>query len=131
MPKQVLDASAVLAYLFNEAGAASVEQALSQGVLISAVNLSEVFAKLEERGIAVDTAAEQFQSRGLFYALEIIAFDLEQAKAAARLKAQGKQIGLSLGDRACLALASIKGTAAITADTSWKQLQEVEVKVIR
>jgi len=131
MPRQVLDASALLAYLFNEAGAAYVEQELFQGVLISAVNLREVFAKLEERGIAVDMAAEQFHSRGLFYALEIVDFDLEQAKAAASFKVRGKKMGLSLGDRACLALASIKGAAAITADKSWKQLQDVEVKVIR
>ncbi len=134
MPGQVLDASALLAYLFNETGAADVEQALFQGVMISAVNLSEVFAKLEERGVAVNTAAEQFHTRGLFYALEIIDFDLEQAKAAARFKVRGKSIGLSLGDRACLALASIKGAAAITADKSWKQLQEtqgIEVNVIR
>ncbi len=134
MPKQVLDASALLAYLFNETGAEFVEKTLSRGVLISAVNLAEVFSKLEERGVAVDIAAEQFHTRGLFCALEIVNFDLEQAKVAARLRLRSKQAGLSLGDRACLALALVRGVAAITADASWEQLQgqqELKVKVIR
>ena len=131
MSKQVLDASALLAYLFDENGADLVEKELFKGVLISTVNLSEVFSKLEERGVTINTASEQFQNSGLYYALEIVDFDMEQAKAAAGLRLLTKSIALSLGDRACLALACLKGVTAITADDSWKQLKEVKVKMIR
>jgi PIN domain nuclease of toxin-antitoxin system len=131
MKKPVLDASALLAFLFNEHGAEIVEKELSQGALITTVNFCEVLSKLEERGVPVNDACEHFLSRGLLYALEIVDFDIEQAKEAARLRTRTRSLGLSLGDRACLALASLTGSTAITADVSWKDIEGIDVKNIR
>lgn len=131
MIKPVLDASALLSFLFNERGAEIVEKELSGGALITTVNLCEVLSKLEERGIPVSDACEQFLSRGLFYALEIVDFDIEQAKEAAKLRTLTRNLGLSLGDRACLTLASLRGSTAITADVSWKKIKGIDVKSIR
>ena len=108
----VLDASAVLALLQEEQGADEVE-GLLDGASMSCVNLSEVIQKAEQHGV---------QSEGLEYDLEALGigfrdFDLAMARPTAELWSAGK--GLSLGDRACLALAKMTGATAITADGRW------------
>ncbi len=43
------DASALLALVFDEAGAGDVAEALENGALLSAINLAEVLGKVRQR----------------------------------------------------------------------------------
>ena len=95
----VMDSSAVLALLNVEVGAEVVRDAISEAA-ISAVNLSEVVAKLAERGMPGSAITEALEELGL----EIIPFDADQALAAGLLRTITRDRGFSLGDRACLAL---------------------------
>lgn len=123
----VLDASAVLALLEGEPGADDVE-ALLEGSIMSAVNLSEVLQKTIEHDVDTDGLEEDLEALGV----QIRAFDTLQARAAAELWERAPRAGLSLGDRACLALASGLGVVAVTADRRWASLPlEVPVRVVR
>jgi ribonuclease VapC len=123
----VLDASALLAVLRAEPGAERVEPRL-EGAGIGAVNLSEVVAKLDEDGVP---EAEIRRAVGRLE-LDVHAFDAAQAYAAGVLRRTTRSLGLSFGDRACLALAQRLGALALTADRSWSRLQiGVAVEVIR
>jgi PIN domain nuclease of toxin-antitoxin system len=125
--KVVLDSSAVLAMLWDEPGAARVVDALP-GARISAVNLAEVTAKLVDRGASDEDATEILRSLGL----DTVAFDPEQARAAGLMRRATQKAGLSLGDRACLALARAERAVALTADRAWTGLSlGVDVEVIR
>ena len=110
----VLDASALLCLLQDEPGAAKVEAALPFAV-IGAVNLAEVATKLHESGL---TGAEVAAVLGAFD-LDAVPFDRAQAMAVGALRRRTRNAGLSLGDRACLALAAIRGATALTADREW------------
>jgi len=125
----VLDASAVLAYLWQEHGWEQVERSLvAETVLISAVNLSEVASKALERGMDENTVREMLGNLDM----QEVPFDSESAWACALLRTQTKVLGLSLADRACLALAQARGIAAVTADRSWLQLRPgIQVESIR
>jgi PIN domain nuclease of toxin-antitoxin system len=123
----VLDASALMAVLREEPGAATVEAVLDHAA-ISAVNLSEVQAKLVERG----TTAEIAWSSLIDLDLEVIDFDLSQAKVTGDLRSLTRAQGLSLGDRACLALAQVLGLPAMTADRAWAGLAVgIEIRTVR
>ena len=123
----MLDASALMAVLREEPGAAAVEAVLDHAA-ISAVNLSEVQAKLVERG----TAAEIAWSSLIDLDLDVVDFDLSQAKVAGDLRWLTRVQGLSLGDRACLALARALGLPAMTADRAWAGLEVgIEIRTIR
>jgi PIN domain nuclease of toxin-antitoxin system len=114
----VLDASAVLCLLQAEKGAERVAEALPNA-LISAVNLSEVVAKLSAAGGdegAIDAALEALQ-------LNVVPFDRAQARAAGLMRAETRRYGLSLGDRACLALGQIEKAPVLTCDASWMKLE--------
>ncbi len=123
-PMAVLDASAVLAWLRDEPGAAVVTGYLDHAV-ISAVNLAEVHQKLAQRGVDADRTIRQLRSLGV----EVRAFDTTDALAASRLWPATRTAGLSLGDRCCLALAARLDAPAVTADTAWAAL-EVGVTVV-
>mgnify|MGYP001813721253 FL=1 len=126
----VLDASAVLALLQDEPGADAVENAIDDGAVISAVNLSEVLAKMADVGATPDRAIELIG--GLF--VEVVPFGLQAAHDGAVIRSELPRSGLSLGDRACLALAHSRGLPVITADRAWLDLAaplEVEVSSIR
>jgi len=110
----VLDASALLALLLGEPGAEQVATSIPQAVM-SAVNLSEVVAKLVEWGAPADGARENLGAMDM----EIHAFDEDLAHMAGELRRSTRDRGLSLGDRACLALATQLGAVALTADRSW------------
>jgi ribonuclease VapC len=114
----VLDASAVLCLLQEEKGAERVAGALPAAV-IGAVNYSEVVGKLVELGIN-DAAAD-----GLIGALQlkVIPFDRVQARLAGALRATTRKFGLSLGDRACLALAAAEGATALTCERLWTKFE--------
>ena len=127
MSTAVLDASAVLAYLRNEPGS-EVVGSLLPGATISAVNLAEVISKLSDRGIAAATYRHALGALGL----RVAQFSEESAYAVGALRDLTRSAGLSLGDRACLALAKALNLPAITADKAWGKLEfVVEVRVIR
>ena len=119
MSKIVLDASAVLAILNGEAGAEKMTPRLLADATISSVNLAEVQGKLVSRGLAPDDAWDA--ARGLVCEPE--PFTREQARIAGDLVAQTRPLGLSLGDRACLALGIALRATVYTADRSWKGLR--------
>lgn len=127
MIKNVLDASAVLAVLNGEPGEKMVIPLLSDSA-ISTVNLTEVGAKLLDAGM--DEASAQIAVSVLGIG-EVTDFDEELAWEAARLRAVTKQHGLSLGDRACLALAMKLNVPAVTADKQWSKLKVCPVVLIR
>lgn len=125
--RAVLDASAVLALLAEEPGADAVESILD-GAVMSTVNLSEVLQKSEQHGI---------ETEGLEYDLEALGvafspFDVSDGRAAAELWAEVPRAGLSLGDRACLALAATIDGVAVTTDRRWSAPKHgVRVRVLR
>ena len=128
MPRAVLDASALLAVLYREPGSAMVERYFGLGV-VSSVNLSEVAAKLSDRGVGSQEVLEILLGLGL----EVREFDTELALMAGALREVTRPLGLSLGDRACLATARRLRLPALTADRAWAELtlRGVEVVVIR
>lgn len=121
----VLDASALLALLFGEPGGELVEQGLAASS-ISAVNLSEVMHKSLERGVGVDTLRDDLEELGV----DVVAFDGTTAEEVANLRELTTPAGLSLGDRACLALARQLNLPAVTADRVWEELGLVPAGVV-
>ncbi len=127
MSKVVLDASALLALLNDETGAEIVKGSLPDA-LISTVNLAEVVTRLSLIGMP----GEQIREILTLLGLGIVPFDEEQAFLAGLFAARTHSLGLSLGDRACLALASATGSTAVTADRVWKNLKlGVEIQLVR
>ena len=123
----VVDASAILALLHGETGAEVVAGVLA-GAALSAVNLSEAAAKLQERGVPAAAAREVL----LGLDLDIVPFDNELAFLAASLREATRHRGLSLGDRACLALGRQRGVPVYTADRAWAGLGlNIDVRLIR
>jgi PIN domain nuclease of toxin-antitoxin system len=123
----VLDTSAILAVLFHEPGDDAVIQVM-KGALVSTVNLAEAHAKLQLRGVKADFAWDRLVGLGC----RTCGFDEEQARIAAELMERTRSYGLSLGDRACLALAMQRKATVYTADAAWKRLGlGIEVEVIR
>ena len=116
----VLDASAVLCLLKGESGADRVIEALPRS-MISAVNLSEVYAKLADAGGSEERIA---QAVGVLH-LKVEPFDGQQAKIAGMLRPATKALGLSFGDRACLAMARINAATALTTDRVWAELPNI------
>jgi PIN domain nuclease of toxin-antitoxin system len=125
----VLDASALLALLNREAGAAQVAGKLDVA-WISTVNWAEVVQKAIERGVARGPAEmrEDLMAMGL----ELREFTAAQAEVAAGMWPSTRSIGLSLADRACLALALQSKAAVLTADRAWAGLVlGLDIQVIR
>jgi PIN domain nuclease of toxin-antitoxin system len=123
----VVDASAVLALLNQETGSEEILQ-LIDNAAISSVNLSEVIAKLAEAGIP----EEEIRQIILHLNLEVVLFNEEQALTAGMLRPATKSIGLSFGDRACLALGVILNQPVITTDRLWSNLNMgIEIRVVR
>jgi PIN domain nuclease of toxin-antitoxin system len=124
----VLDASALLAVLNREPGAERLTPRLLSAATSSTVNLAEVQSKLVSRGIGADEAWEA----ALSPIREAAVFTGEQAKIAGSLIAQTSSLGLSLGDRACLALGIALKAPVYTADGSWKSLKlGIRIHVVR
>ena len=126
MSEAILDSSAVLALLLGEPGAEKVKLALP-GALLSAVNFAEVVTKLCERGMPQNQARAAIETIGV----EIVDFGVDQACITGDLRNRTRSIGLSLGDRACLALAQQRNLPAITADTAWGKLPGFNIIMIR
>jgi ribonuclease VapC len=111
----LLDASAVLALLQDEAGANTVAQAVRSGAAVVSVNLSEVASKLCDGGLPDDDIGQVLN--GL--KIEVLGFDADDARIAGLLRRVTRARGLSLGDRACLAVGVRRGLTILTADVSW------------
>ena len=127
MSRYVLDASALLALLNNEAGAQRVKDILPESV-IGAVNLCEVVGKLTSGGMSPEDARTSVE----LISLEVVPFDTALAYKAGMLIGETKKLGLSLGDRACIALGLILNQTVVTAERLWSKLQlDVTVEVIR
>jgi ribonuclease VapC len=125
---RVLDASAALAAILGEAGGAKVRQQLDDARM-SAVNVAEVMTVLR-RSFSVEEALILFRRLGV----TVEVFDFEQALMAATLARPEliRKHNLSLGDRACLALAKHTGRPALTAERNWRiPGLGVEVQFIR
>ena len=128
MTKIVLDASAMLAVLNSEPGADRLTPEMLSTATSSTVNLSEVQGKLVSLGLAPGDAWEAT----LGPIREATAFTVEHAEAAGNLIIKTRPLGLSLGDRACLALGIVLRGPVYTADKSWKKLKlGVPIHLIR
>ena len=125
----VLDASAVLALLQAEAGHETVLSRVERGACcISAVNVTEVLTRLIDRGMTGGDAEAAFDA----LELTVAAFDDVAARACAALRPASRAFGLSIGDRACLALAQSRKLPALTADRAWSQLDcDVVIEQVR
>ncbi|RJG57749.1 PIN domain-containing protein [Sphingobium terrigena] len=123
----ILDSSALLAVLLGEKGADAVLPVMRESIL-SSVNLSETL----ERGIAQGHAAQKLVAQIERFGVDIRPFDRDQALIAADLRAVTRSRGLSLGDRACLALARSLDAPVLTADQVWAELDiGIDIRLIR
>jgi len=123
----VLDASALLALLRREPGAERVQAVLPQSVM-SSVSLTEVVSKLVARG------APEAEVRAILGAIQppVLAYEEDLAIDAGVMHASTRSRGLSLGDRACLALARRLAATALTTDRAWREVDVgAAVEVIR
>lgn len=121
-----LDASAMLAFLFREAGHENLNEYIEECCL-SSVSLAETLSRLAQDGHDPTRVLARFQET----AIEIVPFEPLHAALAAGFTRAGQPLGLSLGDRACLALAAARGIPAVTADRAWLRADfGVEVIVV-
>lgn len=124
----VLDASALLAVSKGERGAELVMELINtKDCVISSVNMAEVGTRLLDLGLPIHELG-----RGITqFSVDIIDFNQEQALASAALRPLTKSSGLSLGDRACLALAQLMQGCVVTADRAWLDIAETtKIKVL-
>jgi len=113
----VLDASALMAVIRREPGAAFVEARMA-GAAMSTVNASEAVMRSVEKGFSEELVTALISVQRL----ELIAFDADLALAAARLRPVTRGFGLSFADRACIATAMRRGATIVTADSVWATL---------
>lgn len=115
--RYVLDASTLLAAMLDEPGARMVAARIADAAM-STVNLSEVIAKLAERGASMPAIIESLAELDL----DLRPFDEAQAMRAGALRQAARAHGLSLGDRACLALAAELVAVALTTNLAWDRI---------
>ena len=129
MPTSVLDASALLALLLDEHGSTVVRPLLADAAM-STVNLAEVVGHFTRHGA---TAEQTEQILGPL-PIEYFSLDFGLALDLGLMLPATRPAGLSLGDRACLALARRLGLPAVTADRRWMEVADaagVEITLIR
>lgn len=127
MSEVVLDASALLALVNDEPGARQVAKTLPHAAL-SAVNLAEVVSKLCEIGMPEDEIHSALDGLGI----NVHPFDSEMAYLTGTLRPLTRPHGLSLGDRACLALGLRLGLPVLTTDGAWESIKVgVRIRVVR
>lgn len=129
MSETVLDASALLALLRNEPGAAKVADAIASARM-SSVNYAEVVSHFIRAGMPADQVDAMLRP----LPMNVVAADQALATIAGGLRAATAEVGLSLGDRFCLALAQRDGLPALTADKQWRTVADavgVTISVIR
>lgn len=122
-----LDASALLAFLLRERGHQRVREILGE-CCMSTVNFSEVLGCFGRAGQDVHVIAKNL----LAMPVELVEFTTEQATIAAAMAQSTRSAGLSLGDRACLALARERRIPAMTADQAWSRLHlDIAIETVR
>ena len=122
-----LDASALLAFLFSERGHPEVAGHLASSCL-SSVNLAEVLGRFARDGIDPVAVLRRLEASSI----ELVAFEPSDAARVAALVPATRALGLSMGDRACLALAQARAIPALTADPAWEALDVgIEIRVVR
>jgi PIN domain nuclease of toxin-antitoxin system len=118
----------MMAVLNREPGAEKLTPQIMNSAVASTVNLAEVHGKLVQRGFSPDDAWTA--ANGVID--EAVAFTAEQAKTAGDLVARTRPFGLSLGDRACLALGIALRAPVYTADRAWRNMKlGIRIHVIR
>lgn len=122
----LLDASALLALLYEEAGQDEVLATIMKGAAMSTANVSEVAAGMLESGWKMPETYDAIES----FKLDIIPVDLNVAMLGAEYRITTKHLGLSLGDRLCLATAKLFNLPVLTADRNWLKVQMPDVSVI-
>ncbi len=115
----ILDASAIIALLKREPGHERVAALMARGdCFVSAVNWAETAAKLADSGQPADAVKMTLEA----LSADIVPFDGAQSVECGLLRPATRSLGLSLGDRACLAVALLNNATAVTADRVWLQL---------
>jgi PIN domain nuclease of toxin-antitoxin system len=128
MNEAVLDASAILAVLFQEPGAEKLTDEILQNAVVSTVNLAEVHSKLVKMGHGPNDAWVDAHSLGATAEM----YTSKHARIAGDLITSTKKYGFSLGDRSCLALAICLNAEVYTTEQSWRNLNVgVPIHVIR
>jgi ribonuclease VapC len=127
----VLDASALLAVSNGERGADLVMELINtKECVVSSVNMAEIATRLLDLGLPIKDL-----ERGMAqFGVDVIDFNQAQALACAALRPLTKSAGLSMGDRACLALAQLMQGCAVTADRAWIDVAtdiQVDILMIR
>jgi PIN domain nuclease of toxin-antitoxin system len=120
----ILDASALLAVIFQENGAEMVARELARGVQMTTINIAETITKMLREGFTVDEVEAIHLMR-----IVPIAVDMVLAQRTAVMDVHTRKFGLSMGDRVCLAAAEMYGLQVLTADIAWKKLPIKSVKI--
>lgn len=116
MTRTVLDASALVALLLDEPGNARVWEPVRSGeALMCAANWAEVVGILGRVGLSARDVRKMLDE----LQIEVAPLDQALALAAGMMEAQTRPLGLSLGDRCCLALAERERATVLTADRAW------------
>ncbi len=124
----VLDSSAILAILFGEPGAAAITDGLRADSVASTINLAEVQTKLVRLGQDPDVAWQDAAATPS----RILPYTEDHAKLTGSLAARTRHLGLSLGDRSCLALGILLNSPVYTADQIWRNLDiGIPIHIIR
>jgi ribonuclease VapC len=131
-PTSVLDASVVMALLHDEEGSATVVEAIAAGTTICVVNWAEVLSKVAGEGDDPEQVASRLNVTGEEVVIWIEALTAADCMEVGRMRPVTKAQGLSLADRACLALAERLGVPALTTDREWAKVDvAAEVQLIR
>lgn len=127
MSPLVIDASAILAMIFDEAGGDMVAD-VCEGALMNAVNLDEVLHKVARRRMDPVVVETQLSRLGI----SVIAFDARQARVSAALHAKLAGTDTSFADRACLSMGLMFDATVLTADATWARLGlDIDIRLIR
>ncbi len=126
MAKSILDASALLAALYDEPGRAQVQEVLGEGAAMSTVNVAEVAAHLRARDWTSGEVKDVFDDLGI----HVQPFDRATALLSGSYRPRTRHLGLGVGARACLATARRLRLPALTADPVWDRVKLRGVKVV-
>lgn len=125
MAAVLLDASALLALIFQEDGMTAVANTIEQGAAMSAANVAEVAARLHGDKWTPREVANVFDELDI----DVVPLDGDVALLSGQYRPGTQRLGLGLGDRACLATARLQKLPVLTADRIWLKLKIRGVKV--
>jgi PIN domain nuclease of toxin-antitoxin system len=127
MTVYVYDSSALLAIILGEPGA-EIANANVANAMVSSVNLAEIFSRAEDKGIPMGKTERFLMGKEV----QFVDFDTDLARVVGTLRTKTRSRGLSLGDRACIALALRERATIMTADRVWAELDlPCKVELIR